>query len=57
MGLQTYLTKRDFERTPEPRGGAAPSDDGHSFVIQEHAARRLHYDSGSSSTESSKAGL
>ena len=49
--LQRYRAKRDFERTPEPAGVArsrarkahtAPAEA--SFVIQRHAARRLHYD-------------
>jgi bifunctional non-homologous end joining protein LigD len=41
--LATYRAKRDFARTPEPVGGAAgPSGDA--FVVQKHAARRLHYD-------------
>jgi bifunctional non-homologous end joining protein LigD len=41
--LSTYRAKRDFERTEEPRGVAKPAP-GHRFVIQKHAARRLHYD-------------
>ena len=41
--LQTYRTKRDFSRTREPRGSKSPRQD-HSFVVQKHAARRLHYD-------------
>jgi bifunctional non-homologous end joining protein LigD len=41
--LHEYRRKRDPERTPEPFGGRrAPS--GRLFVIQKHAARRLHYD-------------
>jgi bifunctional non-homologous end joining protein LigD len=44
MGLRTYRAKRDFERTREPRGGAASASEGHSFVVQKHAARQLHYD-------------
>jgi bifunctional non-homologous end joining protein LigD len=44
MGLQAYRAKRDFQRTREPRGGETASTEGHSFVVQEHAARRLHYD-------------
>jgi bifunctional non-homologous end joining protein LigD len=46
MALEEYKRKRDFRKTPEPAGAAAPrdTDGGHSFVIQKHAARRLHYD-------------
>ena len=41
--LERYTQKRDFERTPEP--GASPGKGhGHEFVVQKHAARRLHYD-------------
>jgi bifunctional non-homologous end joining protein LigD len=43
VSLDTYLRKRDFAATPEPEGAAAPGD-GRSFVVQKHAARRLHYD-------------
>ncbi|MFC3061529.1 DNA ligase D [Paenirhodobacter populi] len=41
--LDTYRKKRDFAATPEPKGRKARKA-GHSFVIQKHAARRLHYD-------------
>ncbi len=44
MGLEEYRRKRDFRRTPEPRGGAKARDDRGRFVVQKHAARRLHYD-------------
>ena len=43
MGLQVYRKKRRFDVTPEPRGRAAKAK-GNRFVIQKHAARRLHYD-------------
>jgi bifunctional non-homologous end joining protein LigD len=43
MGLQVYRHKRKFDITPEPRGRTARRK-GHQFVIQKHAARRLHYD-------------
>ena len=43
MALQTYRAKRNFAVTPEPRGGKARAA-GSQFVIQKHAARRLHYD-------------
>jgi bifunctional non-homologous end joining protein LigD len=43
--LSTYRKKRDFEKTAEPSGEVkvAPSKRGR-FVIQKHAATRLHYD-------------
>src|SRR5713101_7836017 len=41
--LHEYRRKRDPERTPEPFGGGRASG-GRLFVIQKHAARRLHYD-------------
>lgn len=42
----TYRVKRDFSRTAEPSGsgGAAPSEHL-CFVVQKHAARRLHWPS------------
>ena len=43
MGLQAYRKKRKFNVTAEPRGRTARTK-GNSFVIQKHAARRLHYD-------------
>jgi len=45
MALETYNQKRDFKATPEPRGSRRRKKSaGNSFVIQKHAARRLHYD-------------
>jgi bifunctional non-homologous end joining protein LigD len=47
MALEEYRRKRDFRKTPEPVGTAATAEkarNGLSFVIQKHAARRLHYD-------------
>jgi len=41
--LDAYRAKRDPERTPEPFGGRRPAG-GRLFVVQKHAARRLHYD-------------
>jgi bifunctional non-homologous end joining protein LigD len=43
MALQTYWTKRRFGITPEPRGKTGKRG-GNAFVIQKHAATRLHYD-------------
>jgi len=42
--LARYRQKRDFGKTPEPTGGKAESREETIFVIQKHAARRLHYD-------------
>lgn len=56
MIFEEYGKKRDFQRTPEPRGDAAgmskrgtasrpgAKSQGLAFVIQKHASRRLHYD-------------
>lgn len=44
MALETYRRKRDFKKTAEPEGAASPETSGNLFVIQKHAARRLHYD-------------
>jgi DNA ligase D-like protein (predicted ligase)/DNA ligase D-like protein (predicted 3'-phosphoesterase) len=41
--LTEYDSKRDFSSTPEPRGGIEKPT-GRVFVVQEHHARRLHYD-------------
>ncbi len=42
--LAEYEKKRHFERTPEPRAKVASSGGKLVFVIQKHAATRLHYD-------------
>ena len=42
-GLKTYRAKRKFGVTAEPKGKVARKR-GHAFVIQKHAATRLHYD-------------
>ena len=44
MALETYRRKRDFKTTAEPRGKKVAARKGNSYVIQKHAARRLHYD-------------
>ena len=41
--LAAYQAKRDFEKTAEPRGGDHAGL-GSAFVVQKHAATRLHYD-------------
>jgi len=42
--LAEYHKKRQFDRTPEPSGADAPVRTEPTFVVQKHAARRLHYD-------------
>ena len=47
MGLAEYKRKRDFKKTAEPAGGKPlprQIKGASRFVIQKHAARRLHYD-------------
>lgn len=44
MGLSTYNKKRDFKKTKEPPGKVAKSATGNRYLIQKHAASRLHYD-------------
>ena len=43
MSLIRYREKRDFKQTTEPEGGK-PTKDKLIFVVQKHAASRLHYD-------------
>lgn len=43
MSLKEYKRKRDFHKTPEPVGGETTGK-GLRFVVQKHAASRLHYD-------------
>ena len=42
--LRVYRAKRDFSLTSEPSGAAASSPSGSGYIIQKHAASRLHYD-------------
>ena len=43
--LEAYKTKRDFTRTREPGlSSPSPAKGNLRFVVQKHAARRLHYD-------------
>ena len=44
MSLVRYKQKRDFSITPEPEGAGKRSGKQLRYVIQKHAARRLHYD-------------
>jgi len=43
--LEEYNRKRDFKRTPEPKGAPVRSSRKKlTFLVQKHAATRLHYD-------------
>jgi bifunctional non-homologous end joining protein LigD len=44
MSLKEYRRKRDFRQTAEPKGQRMGAGTAHRFVIQKHAASRLHYD-------------
>jgi len=43
MPLETYRSKRDFSKTPEPAAGKVGKGSGR-FVVQRHRATALHYD-------------
>jgi len=43
MGLEIYQQKRDFSRTPEPKGKVS-EENKYRFVCQEHHASSLHFD-------------
>ena len=42
--LDAYRKKRDFDTTSEPKGRSDEGAEGARFVVQEHSARRLHWD-------------
>ncbi len=44
MGLEDYRRKRRFASTPEPQGALGPGAERPRFVVQEHHARRVHWD-------------
>jgi len=44
MALKDYNEKRRFDETSEPKGKTKKSKDKLIFVVQRHAASRLHYD-------------
>ena len=44
MALEEYKRKRHFKKTPEPPPKVAHSAGGNAYLIQKHAATRLHYD-------------
>ncbi len=43
MELEVYQRKRDFRRTPEPKGKVSKRNLSR-FVVQEHHAEKLHFD-------------
>jgi bifunctional non-homologous end joining protein LigD len=44
MRLKEYASKREFEKTPEPKPGLGREKGRLLFVFHKHAARALHYD-------------
>lgn len=44
MGLETYIDKRNFSQTTEPKGSEVHPSGDLKFVVQRHQASRLHYD-------------
>jgi bifunctional non-homologous end joining protein LigD len=45
FSLENYKSKRDFKKSPEPKAKkAATKNKQPLFVVQKHAASRLHYD-------------
>jgi bifunctional non-homologous end joining protein LigD len=44
VALEEYNRKRDFGKTREPSGEVKASPRGDLYVVQKHAASRLHYD-------------
>ena len=44
MELKEYTSKREFEKTPEPKPEVQPEGNRLRFVVHKHAARALHYD-------------
>jgi len=44
MGLEKYVSKRDFSKTAEPKAGKSRDKHALLFVIQKHDASHLHYD-------------
>ncbi len=44
MALTAYKEKREFDKTPEPKGTVKASKSKLTFVVQRHHASHLHYD-------------
>ena len=44
MSLEVYQRKRDFKRTPEPKGQRPTTEPTRRYVVHRHHATRLHWD-------------
>jgi bifunctional non-homologous end joining protein LigD len=44
VSLTEYQRKRDFKRTPEPKGGKPKATEVRRYVVHRHHATRLHWD-------------
>ena len=44
MSLTEYQRKRDFKRTPEPKGKPPKASEVRRYVVHRHHATRLHWD-------------
>jgi bifunctional non-homologous end joining protein LigD len=44
LSLEEYGSKREFNKTPEPRGKTKELGKELVYVIQKHQARHLHWD-------------
>ncbi len=44
MSLEEYQRKRDFKRTPEPKGQRPKTEPTRRYVVHRHHATRLHWD-------------
>ena len=44
MSLEVYQRKRDFKRTPEPKGQRPKTEPTRRYVVHRHHATRLHWD-------------
>ena len=44
MSLEEYQRKRDFKRTPEPKGQRPKQEPTRRYVVHRHHATRLHWD-------------
>ena len=44
MSLTEYQRKRDFRRTPEPKGKVPKGEETRRYVVHRHHATRLHWD-------------